>query len=412
MADISTLLDRAATTPTRGPDIDGPFRGALRRRIAARSIVTAVVIAAIAVAMFGVLRPKQNQLRVASRPTTTLTPGPSEYHDTSHGFSIQIPSGWYRAERPLEPWLESPHEILSLATVPLSPSSLSGNQAACASEIPKVAVQGIGPDGAYLWIGQWIPGEGIYTAEPRPAHAASLHWQRECPLPNGITAVGATFRDGTRDFSVHLVLGADATARRTELYAILDTFRPDAETSQPPTTTTPTATTTAAGTEQITYQPFTAHGTVDPNLQIRARLTGTCVTGESSRSYRCFGSGTTGGIYDPCFASPSGAAEPLVCPTNPAVDDVVEFTATSLPSAAPVTTTRPWAMQLADGQVCLFVSAAWSGLGPYGCRTGTTPIWADCRPPQPSQPWWTTQCQYQQTQDSAFIPNRASRIWF
>ncbi len=410
MADISTLLDRAAATPTRGPDIDGPFRRARRTRVAARSIAAMVIVAAIAVTVFAVVLPTRDHLRVASTTTTTVTSVPSEFHDATHRFTIQIPAGWYRAQQPLAPWLHSPHEILSLATVPLSPIPLDGNQAACPSEIPKAAVQRMGPGDAYLWIGEWIPGEGTYTAEPRPERAADLHWQHECPLPNGITAVGATFRDGTRDFSAHLVFGADATARRAELYTILDSFRPDAETSQ--TSNASTTTTEPVPTQQITYQPFTASGAIDPNLRVTSRVTGTCLTGESSRSYRCFGASGDAGIYDPCYASPLVTAAPLVCPSNPAIGEVVELTATSLPAPAPATTTRPWAMELSNGQVCSFVSAAWNGLGPYNCETGNTPMWADCREPQSAQPWWTTECQYQQTDTSAFIPNQVSKIWF
>jgi hypothetical protein len=182
------------------------------------------------------------------------------------------------------------------------------------------------------------------------------------------------------------------------------------------TSTTSTPTTAASGSQEITYQPFTATGAIDPNLVVTSSVTGTCVTGETRRTYRCFGENPTGVIYDPCFVGPHGTTQPLVCPRNPATPDVVEFTATSVTSQAPITTTRPWAMELAGGQVCLFVSAAWSGLGPYDCQpanASTTP--ADCREPQPSQPsqpWWTAECQRQKTSASPFTPNRVSKIWF
>ncbi len=409
MADISTLLDRVAATPTRGPDVETPWRRARRRRFAARSIATALIVAAIVVTVVGVVRPKREHLYVGSTTTTTAVPAASQFHDATNHFTITIPAGWYRAEQPLAPWLVSPHEILSLATVPLAPIPLDGNQAACPSEIPKAAVQHLGPDDAYLWIGEWIPGEGTYTAEPRPPASAALHWQHECPLPDGITATGATFRDQNRDFTVHLVLGGHASARRTQLYAILDSFHPDPTT---PMSAASTTTTQPPMTEQITYEPFTATGTIDPNLRITSHVAGTCVSGETSRAYRCFGESASGVIYDPCFASPLMTSEPLVCPRNPATGDVVAFSATSLPTPAPNKATRPWAMQLSNGQVCLFVSAAWSGLGPYNCQTENTPIWADCRQPQPSQPFWTTECQYQETNTSTFSPNDVRRVWF
>ena len=178
----------------------------------------------------------------SSSPSTaspsTPSASPFEFRSSTHHYSIEIPAGWFRSEQPLEPWLESPHEILSLATVSVRPSPLPGNQAACPSEIPKVAVDAIGRAGAYLGIYEWIRGEGQYVTEPRPVHAALLHWVRECPLPNGIVAFGATFTDGTRDFTVHMVLGADAATRRAAIYAALDSFHPDARSAA---TTAPTA---------------------------------------------------------------------------------------------------------------------------------------------------------------------------
>ena len=235
MDDISTLLARGAATPTRGPDIDALLRRARRRSRATVLIATALVVAVIAPVAYGLAGPKPAQkIRVT---TTTPLSAPSEFRDATHHFVIQVPAGWFRTEQPLEPWLLSPHEILSVATVPLSPL---GNHAACPSEIPKVAVDAIGPNGAYLGIYEWIRGEGIYTAEPRPDNAAHLHWEPECPLPNGITAFGATFTDRNRDFTVTMVLGVNATDRRSEIYASLDRFRPEPETA----TTAPFATTT------------------------------------------------------------------------------------------------------------------------------------------------------------------------
>lgn len=183
-------------------------------------------------------------------------------------------------------------------------------------------------------------------------------------------------------------------------------------TSTPGTSTTSIPTTAVAGTQQITYQPFTATGTIDPGLQVTASVTGTCTTGETSRTYRCFGA-TSGGIYDPCFPGPHGTTQPLVCPRNPTTRDIVEVTATAVTSQPPVTTTGPWAMQLSGGQVCLFVSAAWSGLGPYDCQLNNSKAMpADCRQPQPSQPWWTAECQDQKTNARPFTTTRVSKVWF
>ena len=184
-------------------------------------------------------------------------------------------------------------------------------------------------------------------------------------------------------------------------------------TSQTGTSTTRMPPTTVSGSQEITYQPFTATGAIDAGLRVTASATGTCTTGETRRTYRCFGKGPTSGIYDPCFVGPHSTAQPLVCPRNPATRDIVEFTATAVTSQPPVTTTRPWAMQLSTGQVCLVVSAAWSGLGPYDCQLGNaTATPADCRQPQPSRPWWTAECQDQKTDASPFTTNTVRTLWF
>jgi len=192
-----------------------------------------------------------------------------------------------------------------------------------------------------------------------------------------------------------------------------------ATTSAPPTTSAPATTQTTttlsrSATQEITYQPFTTTGTIDANLHVTSSPTGTCIRylGSPRYDYRCFASPPAGGIYDPCFAGPFGTARPLVCPSDPTTANVVAFTATSVTSDPSTATTRPWAMQLSDGAVCLFVSAAWSGLGPYGCQPQPMPIWADCRQPQPSQPSWVTTCQTQLTATSPFVSNPVDKVWF
>jgi hypothetical protein len=180
-----------------------------------------------------------------------------------------------------------------------------------------------------------------------------------------------------------------------------------------PTTTVPNHLPPPPFTQQVTYQPFTANG-IDPALHVTQRLSGTCIHDhEGTRDYyRCFANPSSA-IYDPCFAGPHGAADPLVCPRNPATVDVVELTATSVTSDPPSSLTRPWAMQLSNGQVCQFVEAAWGGLGPYGCAStgGAQPV-SDCREPVAAQPWWTTDCQDQLTDASPFVATRVVKVWY
>lgn len=187
-------------------------------------------------------------------------------------------------------------------------------------------------------------------------------------------------------------------------------------TPQSTTTTTSTSTTTvASGTRQITYEPFTAAG-IDPSLRVTSQVTGTCIRygrGAPARSYfRCFGADN--GVYDPCFAGPHATTAPLVCPTSPTSNDVVAFTVTSVTSDEPPSPSQiPWAIQLSGGQVCLLVSAAWSGLGPYGCGPAVTgQSVADCHAPVSSQPSWTAACQEQETATSPFTSKVVVAVWF
>jgi len=193
---------------------------------------------------------------------------------------------------------------------------------------------------------------------------------------------------------------------------------PATQPSPGPTQPTPGTTSTVpsvTATEQITYQPFTATG-IDPSLHVTSQVTGTCIRyggGAAGRfSYRCFS--TPGGVYDPCFAGPTSTAAPLVCPTSPTSDDVVELAVTSITSNEPPSAAKiPWAMQLSGGQVCLLVSAAWGGLGPYACQaSGNQESVADCHTPVAAQPLWTAACQAQETDASPFAASSVTKVWY
>jgi hypothetical protein len=161
----------------------------------------------------------------------------------------------------------------------------------------------------------------------------------------------------------------------------------------------------------VVYRPYTASGELGPSLHITARATGTCVNGESNRTYRCFAVSPAATIYDPCFAV-SAAQRIIACAINPVTPDIVEFTTTARLPGLPPDATRPWAFQLSSGAVCVFVSAAWGGLG-YDCqRTDSSITPAYCRPPTTSQPWWTAECQDERTSASPFTRQRVSKVWF
>jgi hypothetical protein len=231
MDDLTSRLQRAAAQPTRAPIVDRPYQRAQRfrgLRLAAVAVFVVVTTLTIAIGTVGVGRhtPRVQTNAGASTPSTTdststVASWPA-YRDTAHDFVMSIAPGWYRTEKPLEPWLVSPGEILSLATTRLSPT---GHHVACASGIPQTVVANIGADGIYLWLGEWHPAASLYgtTPNPRPTHFADVAWTALCQLPNAMTAKEYTFTDSARDFTAHLVFGPDASADRTaQVYKMLD----------------------------------------------------------------------------------------------------------------------------------------------------------------------------------------------
>ncbi|MGP8205166.1 MAG: hypothetical protein ACLQVK_03755 [Acidimicrobiales bacterium] len=207
----------------------------------------------------------------------------------------------------------------------------------------------------------------------------------------------------------------------------------------------PFSVTAPSGTRTVIYNPFAASG-LRPGLHVNGRAVGTC--GESPapvelRSYyRCFTTAPkkapgSAFVFDPCFAAPRRAGRrpvEMICPTDPATGDAILLTATSVvpargdragtvPRPAAPTTLVPWAVQLANGQVCQLVDAAWGGLGPYSCQVGPpagpgsrdgaarTEV-ADCHLPDSSQPGWTARCQTSATTTSPFRRARLTTVWF
>jgi hypothetical protein len=180
--------------------------------------------------------------------------------------------------------------------------------------------------------------------------------------------------------------------------------------TQPSTATS----TTAPGTQEVRFDPFSAQGTLLPTEQVTVRVSGTCVAPgvAGSSSYRCFAQPGSA-IYDPCFAPPGATSGAVECVADPVAPEVVELHAGALPQGPPgAPATRPWAMQLANGQVCILVAAAWGGLGPFACPTpGATGSAADCHIPRPADPWWSTACQAQESATSAFSADRVVKVW-
>lgn len=171
--------------------------------------------------------------------------------------------------------------------------------------------------------------------------------------------------------------------------------------------------TTLPDTQEVAYYPFTPLGTADPSLSITRTVSGNCVGGgvAGADSYRCFAQ-PNGEIFDPCFSPPRAVSGPLLCVPAPNVTDVVQFDVGKLPTASPGLPLRLWAMQLADGQVCVLVEAAWSGLGPFACPTPTAGgSFADCHAPVRGTGGWSAPCQAAETSSSPFTTVRVQEAW-
>jgi len=171
--------------------------------------------------------------------------------------------------------------------------------------------------------------------------------------------------------------------------------------------------TTLPDTQEVAYYPFTPLGTADPSLAITRTVSGTCTADgvAGADSYRCFAQ-PSGEIFDPCFSPPRATSGPLLCVAAPNVTDIVEFDVGQLPSASPRAPLRLWAMELADGQVCVLVDAAWSGLGPFACPAPTAGgSFADCHPPVRGAGGWSAPCQEAETTSSPFTTVHVEKAW-
>jgi hypothetical protein len=174
---------------------------------------------------------------------------------------------------------------------------------------------------------------------------------------------------------------------------------------------------TAPSTSQeVVFTPYSPQGTVLATIDVTRAVTGTCVSPgvAGTSSYRCFAQpGST--VYDPCFAPPHATSGPLMCVADPAELQAVSFQVSALPSpATSVPATQPWAMQLANGQACIFTSSAWSaGLGPFACPrpAGSASSEADCHAPRKSGVGFEASCQTRETASSTFRFVQVVKVW-
>lgn len=166
-------------------------------------------------------------------------------------------------------------------------------------------------------------------------------------------------------------------------------------------------------TTVVSYDPFSATGSLATDLRVRQRFQGRCSGGgvAGGTTYRCLT--TTSQIIDPCFAVHSRG--PFFCPTDPLVPAVDEITVHTAADVTPIEPSRMvWAVELMDGQICTRVNAAWGGLGPFSCRHSVKSApreVADCRVPVRAVPWWSVSCQHSMNGVSPFRGYEAKMVW-
>jgi hypothetical protein len=153
---------------------------------------------------------------------------------------------------------------------------------------------------------------------------------------------------------------------------------------------------------------------VAPGLQVTQEVSGHCTSPgvAGSTSYRCIAE--PGDVpYDPCFAPPAASGGSLLCVPDPAVIDVIRFSAGTLPQASTSgPQTRVWAMRLQNGEVCVLVNAQWHGRGPFACPTpSATASAADCRTPTQTAQGWSTECQAKENASSPFTVMSVVNVW-
>ena len=216
MPDVSSVLERAAASPTREPDVATPLR---RRRWQRASVgAGAFVLLIVAVGAFAVWpRGQAHKVRIS-------TPPPLQTIE-SHGATITLQPGWVASSEPLNWWVHSPFELFSLSTSPLPPSSHAvANDAAYASEIPRTVADNLASDGAYLAVYLWRPHEGLYGATPRDP-AKPIDFLPLCALPRGLHGYGANIQDGDYVYEVTYVVGPDVSAtRKADIDAMLNSL--------------------------------------------------------------------------------------------------------------------------------------------------------------------------------------------
>ena len=165
--------------------------------------------------------------------TTTL-------HDEVDLFTVTYPSDWSVPDEPINDWVCSPFEIVTVATYAVEP----GGEAVTDFQLPSHAVDGLGPNDILIWVneagnacgGKRLSDSGSAFPE-RPERFGPLNvcgdFDRLCPsdgrdMVPGIRGWWIAFKDAGRAFYVFVGMGEDAfanEARAQQTWDVLDSLR-------------------------------------------------------------------------------------------------------------------------------------------------------------------------------------------
>ncbi|MDQ3952098.1 MAG: hypothetical protein M3279_03885 [Actinomycetota bacterium] len=212
--ELTSELGRLAVPRADLPDVVTGGRAALRRRRAATLFVAAagIALAGVGIANLALDRSDDAGSRIVPAanddPTPSSSDGWTTYHDPEERYTVRYPSDWHRAAEALQPHVEDPREILSVASYEPRPDDTR-----CAFGH---ALEDLGPTDAFVSVSE---SAGDLTSRfmiTRPtAFAYDQGYQptfSEClETPPAFEERFIPFRDGDRFFYAYVAVGEAAS---------------------------------------------------------------------------------------------------------------------------------------------------------------------------------------------------------
>lgn len=155
-------------------------------------------------------------------------------HDEDDLFTVTYPADWIAADERINDWVDSPFEILALATYPLRP----GGEAVIDAQVPSNAIDDLGPNDIFIWMNDGGDAEPGFPNRPdrfEPSRLCGENFAEFCPDPegrdldiSGIRAWWLRFRDSGRGIYVFVGMGEQAyadPARAQQAWDVLNSLR-------------------------------------------------------------------------------------------------------------------------------------------------------------------------------------------